>query len=215
MYSTLVCTEDMGDSKVLTFLVLDDYMADNQECRTSKWHYYQKLWWFTSSCFPHLVPVRLLAAVFIFHSLSFLGQDCYQEFLTAYWKWMNLKALKWHGFDCQLNPGKLTISCPPCPQPGINLPTGWESDPNQWETSTISARAAVDQVWKKCVYPNVCYGWELHSCTSEAELSQWWCLPVKWMGIHGRWDKLQKSPCHCQRLCWCKWVKMQRNGAAD
>ena len=131
MYSTLVCTEDMGDSKVLTFLVLDDYMADNQECRTSKWHYYQKLWWFTSSCFPHLVPVRLLAAVFIFHSLSFLGQDCYQEFLTAYWKWMNLKALKWHGFDCQLNPGKLTISCPPCPQPGINLPTGWESDPNQ------------------------------------------------------------------------------------
>ena len=42
---------------VFTFAVLDDYLADNQECNTSKYHYIQKLRRFTSSSFPHTVPV--------------------------------------------------------------------------------------------------------------------------------------------------------------
>lgn len=46
---------------LFTLSCLDDYLADNQECRTSKWHYFQKLRRFTSSSFPHLVPVSNLA----------------------------------------------------------------------------------------------------------------------------------------------------------
>lgn len=44
---------------------------------------------------------------------------------------MNLKDLKWHGFAHEAhlpNPGELTVTCPACPQPGINLPDDWEKD---------------------------------------------------------------------------------------
>jgi hypothetical protein len=42
---------------VFTFQVLDDYLADNQECKTSAMHYFQKLRRFTNPSFPLTVPV--------------------------------------------------------------------------------------------------------------------------------------------------------------
>lgn len=42
-----------------TFHVLDDFLADNLECKTSAMHYYQKLRRFTSSSFPQSAPVGL------------------------------------------------------------------------------------------------------------------------------------------------------------
>lgn len=42
---------------LFTFEVLDDFLADNQECKSSAWHYFQKLRRFTCSSFPHTVPV--------------------------------------------------------------------------------------------------------------------------------------------------------------
>ena len=30
------------------------------------------------------------------------------------------------------SPGSLALFCPACPQPGINLPPGWEDEPEQW-----------------------------------------------------------------------------------
>ena len=44
---------------LFTFQGLDSFLAENQECKTSAWHYYQKLRRFTSSCFPNDVPVRV------------------------------------------------------------------------------------------------------------------------------------------------------------
>jgi len=42
---------------MFTFQGLDSFLAENQECKSSAWHYYQKLRRFTSSCFPNNVPV--------------------------------------------------------------------------------------------------------------------------------------------------------------
>jgi hypothetical protein len=42
---------------LFTFHGLDSFLAENQECKTSAWHYYQKLRRFTSGCFPQNVPV--------------------------------------------------------------------------------------------------------------------------------------------------------------
>ena len=44
---------------LFTFQGLDSFLAENQECKTSAWHYYQKLRRFTSSCFPNSVPVSI------------------------------------------------------------------------------------------------------------------------------------------------------------
>src|SRR5882724_7707625 len=47
----------------------------------------------------------------------------------------NLQALKrfgfGHGQSRDPGPGDLALFCPACPQPGINLPEGWEYDSNE------------------------------------------------------------------------------------
>ena len=40
-----------------TFSLLDDYILENLECKTSMTHYYSKLWRMTSNAFPHKVKV--------------------------------------------------------------------------------------------------------------------------------------------------------------
>jgi len=35
-----------------------------------------------------------------------------------------------HDTEKSSTPGDLAIFCPACPQPGVNLPDGWEND--QW-----------------------------------------------------------------------------------
>lgn len=42
---------------LFTFQGLDVFLAENQECKTSAWHYYQKIRRLTSGCFPHSAPV--------------------------------------------------------------------------------------------------------------------------------------------------------------
>jgi hypothetical protein len=43
---------------VFTFAVLDDFLKDNLECKTTAQQYYAKLQSMTSKMFPDLVPVR-------------------------------------------------------------------------------------------------------------------------------------------------------------
>ncbi|KAH9483512.1 hypothetical protein JR316_0002980 [Psilocybe cubensis] len=57
--------------------------------------------------------------------------------MSRLWRWM--KKLKWAGFAghngrtaLSVGKGELAIFCPACPQPGINLPTNWREDTNQW-----------------------------------------------------------------------------------
>ena len=42
---------------LFTFQGLESFLAENQECKTSAWHYYQKIRRLTSGSYPHTVPV--------------------------------------------------------------------------------------------------------------------------------------------------------------
>lgn len=48
---------DKSVRTVFTFQCLDDFLADNQECNTSAYHYIAKLRRLTNSSFPHTAPV--------------------------------------------------------------------------------------------------------------------------------------------------------------
>ena len=56
-------------------------------------------------------------------------------------QWRNLKYRKWHGVghdgDANLGEGSLALSCPVCPQPGINIPENWRDDPDQYEAIDV------------------------------------------------------------------------------
>ncbi|KAG1723626.1 hypothetical protein EDB19DRAFT_1645171, partial [Suillus lakei] len=91
---------------VFTFRVLGDFLLDNLECGTLALNYYSKLRRMTSSMFPHLVP------------------DRYRELMRVAQQWRQLKTMKWYGFGHRSdnpNAGDLTLFCPACPQPGINI----------------------------------------------------------------------------------------------
>jgi|SRR3984957_228251 hypothetical protein len=109
---------------VFTFAVLDDFLLENLECKTSALNYFSKLRRVTSKAFPQDVPNR------------------YQELLRVSRQWRHMKYLKWHGVAyeaLQDRPlvstpaakGSLAIFCPTCPQPSINLPADWHSQPDQ------------------------------------------------------------------------------------
>ena len=52
------------------------------------------------------------------------GKDRYRELMRVARQWRQLKTMKWHGFGHRsdnLNAVDLTLFCPACPQPGINV----------------------------------------------------------------------------------------------
>ncbi|KAH9914125.1 hypothetical protein B0H21DRAFT_782180 [Amylocystis lapponica] len=100
-----------------TFRVLDDFLLDNLECKTSTLNFYSKLRRTTNSTFPDQVPNR------------------YQELLRVSRQWGHMKDMMRHGFGypgrARPGPGDLTFFCAACPQPGVNLPPEWKEDENQ------------------------------------------------------------------------------------
>ncbi|KAH8979439.1 hypothetical protein EDB92DRAFT_1806523 [Lactarius akahatsu] len=105
-----------------TFSVLDDFLADNLECKTTAQQYYSKLQSITNRMFPDNVP------------------NLYKQLLRASRQWRDLKNRIQSGLGHQPDgdstiDGSMAIFCPACPQPGINLPENWKEryhdDPNQ------------------------------------------------------------------------------------
>ncbi|EGO04262.1 hypothetical protein SERLA73DRAFT_45127, partial [Serpula lacrymans var. lacrymans S7.3] len=98
-----------------TFALLDDFLIDNKECKTSAMTFYSKIWQVTNSAFPHKVPVHP------------------SEFMRVSQQWRHLKYMHWHGFahlpKCHHSLGSLALFCPACPQPGINVSLNWKQDP--------------------------------------------------------------------------------------
>ncbi|KAI5985673.1 hypothetical protein EDC04DRAFT_2501820, partial [Pisolithus marmoratus] len=94
-----------------TFTVLDRFLIDALECKTSAMSFYQKLKRFTNNAFPERVP------------------DRYRELMRVSHLWRDLKHRKWFGFghDMEQDPGDrgLALFCLACPQPGVNLPADW------------------------------------------------------------------------------------------
>ncbi|KAG2339937.1 hypothetical protein BDR05DRAFT_977500 [Suillus weaverae] len=95
-----------------TFEVLDHFLIDSLECKTSARSFFEKLTRLTNNAFPDTVP------------------DQYHELMRVSCLWRDLKNHKWFGFghDMELGPGPgdLALFCPSCPQPGINMPLLWE-----------------------------------------------------------------------------------------
>ncbi|KAH8999945.1 hypothetical protein EDB86DRAFT_2802164 [Lactarius hatsudake] len=96
-----------------TFSVLDDFLADNLECKTTAQQYYSKLQSITNRMFPDNVP------------------NLYKQLLRASRQWRDLKNRIQSGLGHQPDgdstiDGSMAIFCPACPQPGINLPENWK-----------------------------------------------------------------------------------------
>ncbi|KAH8985052.1 hypothetical protein EDB86DRAFT_2810433 [Lactarius hatsudake] len=96
-----------------TFSVLDDFLANNLECKTTAQQYYSKLQSITNRMFPDNVP------------------NLYKQLLRASRQWHDLKNRIQSGLGHQPDgdstiDGSMAIFCPACPQPGINLPENWK-----------------------------------------------------------------------------------------
>ncbi|KAH9017834.1 hypothetical protein EDB85DRAFT_1874207 [Lactarius pseudohatsudake] len=98
---------------IFTFSVLDDFLKDNLECKTTAQQYYSKLQSMTSKMFPNLVP------------------NLYRQLLRASRQWRDLRNRMEQGLGHQPEgdapDGCMAIFCPACPQPGINLPKDWKT----------------------------------------------------------------------------------------
>ncbi|KAI6105115.1 hypothetical protein EV401DRAFT_1873905 [Pisolithus croceorrhizus] len=110
-----------------TFEVLNHFLIDALECKTSAMSFYQKLKRFTNNAFPDRVP------------------DRYRELMRVSQLWRDLKHSKWFGFghDTELDPGEggLALFCPACPQPGINLPPDWKA---WYDSNTVTRQYVID-----------------------------------------------------------------------
>ncbi|KAG2114595.1 uncharacterized protein F5147DRAFT_769903 [Suillus discolor] len=101
-----------------TFDVLDNFLIDALECKTSAMSFYQKLRRFTNNAFPHKIP------------------DRYRELMRVSCIWRDLvNRIRFsfaHELDRSPGPGDLALYCPACPQPGINLPSFWKDTYDSW-----------------------------------------------------------------------------------
>ncbi|GLB37202.1 hypothetical protein LshimejAT787_0402530 [Lyophyllum shimeji] len=133
---------------LFTCAVLDDYRLSNLEMKASAYQYWQKIVRITSPDGVTQVP------------------DLYRELrrLSREWRW--LKKIKWAGFGHEnrdpMNPapGELSIFCPTCPQPGVNLPPDWKADQQRnpepyTRDMTIDGNFTADHVQSKNPGPDL------------------------------------------------------------
>ncbi|CAA7269133.1 unnamed protein product [Cyclocybe aegerita] len=95
---------------IFTFEVLDDFRLEHLECKTTAYQYHHKLCRLTYPACPQYSPNR------------------YADLRRISRQWRNLKLHKWFSISPS-NPtrrGNMALFCAACPQPGINLPVGWE-----------------------------------------------------------------------------------------
>jgi hypothetical protein len=111
-----------------TFDVLDNFLIDALECKTSAMSFYQKLRRFTNNAFPHKIPVSHFFMIVLWAYMT--KQDRYRELMRVSRIWRDLMNRIRFGFghktDESPGPGDLALYCPTCPQPGINLPSSWK-----------------------------------------------------------------------------------------
>ncbi|KAG1764500.1 hypothetical protein EV702DRAFT_1051329 [Suillus placidus] len=108
-----------------TFDVLDNFLIDALECKTSAMSFYQKLRHFTNNAFPDKIPDRYYELM----RVSRIRRDL-----------VNRKRFGFeHETDRSPGPGDLALYCPACPQPGINLPPSWKDSYDEYvELLTIA-----------------------------------------------------------------------------
>lgn len=131
---------------LFTLDVLDQFRYSNLEMKASAYQFFQMLRRVTMPMSPNNV-------INFYHEL---------RRLSRLWRWM--KKLKWAGFchkdsdPMDVEPGELSIYCPACPQPGINLPEGWKEDPNRWvyrRFLVLDGNFKADHVRQKSAAPDI------------------------------------------------------------
>ena len=114
-----------------TFSVLDDFLADNLECKTTAQQYYSKLQSITNRMFPDHVPVCHINIYHVLCTKTIALQNLYKQLLRASRQWRDLKNRMQSGigYEPEMDSppdGSMAVFCPACPQPGINLPDDWK-----------------------------------------------------------------------------------------
>lgn len=118
MYSRLIPSSFTVIRTLFTTMALDTFRLANLEMKASAYSYFQ---------FIHRLTSKTTSNV----------PDLYPDLrkLSRAWRWM--KKLKWAGFGHKTaDPsttaaGELSIFCPACPQPDVNLPEDWKTDQNR------------------------------------------------------------------------------------
>jgi hypothetical protein len=107
-------------STLFTTECLDDFRLANLECKTSPYQYFNYLRRKTNPAFPIVVP------------------DRYAELRRLSRQWRIIKRELWAGLHCSAGVSQnaastvptsatnLSIFCPTCPQPTVNLPPNWK-----------------------------------------------------------------------------------------
>ena len=124
-----------------TFDVLDYYAIDAMECKTSAQSFFHKLRRVTNNAFPDELPVSSSFASNLPTVDCFFNKNRYLELIRVSRQMRKLKNLKHFGAvyeDASSAAGSLTIYCPSCPQPGVNLPPDWTTLPNWVTRRTIT-----------------------------------------------------------------------------
>jgi hypothetical protein len=104
---------------IFTAQLLDYFRLCNLELKASAYQFYHLLQRLTCP----MAPAEVV--------------NLYRELrrMSRLWRWM--KRLKWAGYGSttkkasDVSAGQLTIFCPACPQPGINIPDNWIDDPSR------------------------------------------------------------------------------------
>ncbi|KAG2112799.1 hypothetical protein BD769DRAFT_1630137 [Suillus cothurnatus] len=121
-----------------TFEVLDHFLIDALECKTLARSFYEKLMRLTNNAFPDTV-LYLVSCL-----------------------WHDLKNRKWfrfgHDTESEPGPGDLTLFCPSCPQPGINMPLYWKQKYERQVNYYYSCKPTIARQWlimKRFVHMNM------------------------------------------------------------
>lgn len=64
-------------------------------------------------------------------------------------EWTNCQRRIDHGFgheDRAPEPGEMAFFCAACPQPDVNLPKGWEQDPEKYRYASLMNRTFANSV---------------------------------------------------------------------
>ncbi|KAG2108722.1 uncharacterized protein F5147DRAFT_745699 [Suillus discolor] len=124
-----------------TFGVLEHYHLLSFESKVSAYEFYHSLAWCSNN--TGLIPIR----------------DRYAPFMCMIHEWRHLRQLRraGRGHDPSginaTQKGELAVLCPACPQPGRNLPEGWENagPDSRWCYALFIAMDANFQLKRKAV----------------------------------------------------------------
>lgn len=120
-----------------TYRLLEQFHVLRTQTKISAYEYYQTLARQTDNVSAADTTVRRFWHTLSILTLNTMSQDRYTAFLRISREWSHLKMLKraGRGHDSLgvrgTAPGECAVECPACPQPGKNLPAGWEDAPNE------------------------------------------------------------------------------------